>query len=63
VLGLGVEHAFLRFVMQEMSAEHPALLAQIIPTARNGPVRNLYRDNAFEQDAQGVWRRELRATA
>jgi predicted enzyme involved in methoxymalonyl-ACP biosynthesis len=66
VLGLGVEHAFLRFIMQEMSAdpmlaEQGALVGQILPTPRNGPVRNLYRDNAFEQDADGVWKRSLTA--
>jgi FkbH-like protein len=63
VLGLGVEHAFVRFIAQEMSAEHGALVGRIIPTARNGPVRNLYRDNGFEPDEDGVWRRELKATA
>jgi len=61
VLGLGVEHAFMRFILQEMSAAYAALTAQIIPTPRNGPVRNLYRDNAFEQDENGVWRRALSA--
>lgn len=61
VLGLGVEHAFLRFIMQEMAADHDALVGQILPTPRNGPVRNLYRDNAFEQDADGVWRKALKA--
>lgn len=61
VLGLGVEHAFMRFIMQEMSADHAALAGQIVPTSRNGPVRNLYRDNAFTQVGDGVWRRELKA--
>ncbi|HUO22244.1 MAG TPA: HAD-IIIC family phosphatase [Caulobacteraceae bacterium] len=59
VLGLGVEHAFLQYILREMIADHGALSGQIIPTARNGPVRNLYRDNAFEQDADGMWRRRL----
>ena len=59
VLGLGVEHAFLRFIMQEMSTDHAALFGQIVATPRNGPVRNLYRDNAFFQGDDGVWRREL----
>jgi FkbH-like protein len=59
VLGLGVEHAFLQFILQQMSADHAALTGQIIPTPRNGPVRNLYRDNAFEQVDDGVWRRSL----
>ena len=66
VLGLGVEHAFLQFILQQMSADAAlasagALTGQIIPTARNGPVRNLYRDNAFEEHGDGVWRRSLSA--
>jgi FkbH-like protein len=59
VLGLGVEHAFLQFLLREMSADRAEVSAQIVPTARNGPVRNLYRDNAFAQDAKGVWRRSI----
>ncbi len=61
VLGMGVEHAFMTHILQQMSADYAALIGQIIPTARNGPVRNLYADNAFVQDPAGVWRRELRA--
>ena len=61
VLGMGVEHDFLRFIVGEMSEAFTALAGQIIPTSRNGPVRNLYRDNAFEQGEDGVWRKALRA--
>ncbi|HZZ33005.1 MAG TPA: HAD-IIIC family phosphatase [Phenylobacterium sp.] len=53
VLGLGVEHA----VLQHIIAEQGALTARITPTARNAPVRNIYRDNGFELDAEGLWRR------
>jgi hypothetical protein len=30
--------------------------ARIVPTARNIPVRNIYRDNGFALDDGGVWR-------
>ncbi|THD53840.1 MAG: HAD-IIIC family phosphatase [Phenylobacterium sp.] len=53
VLGLGVEHTFL----QRILADHPALTARIVPTARNAPVRNIYRDNGFVSDGEGSWRR------
>jgi FkbH-like protein len=53
VLGLGVEHTFLQHII----AEQGPLKARITPTARNAPVRNIYRDNGFELDAEGLWRR------
>ncbi len=53
VLGLGVEHTFL----QQILAEHGSLSARIVPSARNMPVRNLYRDNGFVESTAGLWRR------
>lgn len=53
VLGLGVEHVFLRAVL----AEQGPLAARIVPTDRNSPVRNIYRDNGFSLGDDGVWRR------
>jgi FkbH-like protein len=53
VLGLGVEHAFLR----EVLADQGPLVGRIIPTDRNSPVRNIYRDNGFAPDPGGAWRR------
>jgi hypothetical protein len=32
--------------------------ARIVPTARNIPVRNIYRDSGFALDQDGVWRWE-----
>ncbi|HZZ68686.1 MAG TPA: HAD-IIIC family phosphatase [Phenylobacterium sp.] len=52
VLGLGVEHAFLQHILADQSA----LTARILPTDRNHPVRNLYRDNGFTSDGDGLWR-------
>ena len=53
VLGMGVEHAFVRAVLE---AAPPQVSGRIIETDRNLPVRNIYRDNGFVLDAQGVWR-------
>ena len=61
VLGMGVEHQFMQAMLEDLESDHPALSARIIETPRNGPVRNLYRDNGFDLDEDGVWRRSLRA--
>jgi FkbH-like protein len=59
VLGMGIEHTFLRHVLDAMRSMtkgmSPSLRGQIIPTARNIPVRNLYRDNGFNEGEGGVW--------
>jgi FkbH-like protein len=54
VLGLGIEHEFVRHVVAASGADR--LSASIIPTARNIPVRNIYRDNGFALDGENVWR-------
>ena len=59
VLGMGVEHEFMRHILAAMSRDHPQLSGRIIETSRNIPVRNIYRDHGFALDA-GVWRRALR---
>ena len=55
VLGLGVEHEFMDRIIGDLG--HAPLTGRIIPTARNAPVRNLYRDHAFEPLGEGVWQR------
>ena len=59
VLGMGVEHEFLRRIVQ--GAADRELKGRIIETARNIPVRNIYRDNGFILE-DGVWRRRLKET-
>jgi FkbH-like protein len=58
-LGMGIEHTFLRHVLDTMRSTmkgiSPSLRGQIIPTARNIPVRNLYRDSGFDEGEAGVW--------
>jgi predicted enzyme involved in methoxymalonyl-ACP biosynthesis len=53
VLGMGIEHTFLR----HMIAEVPAILTgAIVETPRNFPARNIYRDNGFTEVEPGRWR-------
>jgi len=54
VLGLGIEHQFVQHVLAESNVAQ--LVAKIVPTARNIPVRNIYRDNGFVFEADNVWR-------
>lgn len=55
-LGMGIEHRFLRHILDEMTAELRDLSARIIPTSRNIPARNIYRDNGFTEAEPGLWR-------
>jgi FkbH-like protein len=59
VIGLGAEHGFLQHILDEMAGVCASLCGQVITTARNAPVRNLYADNGFTRDGQGVWRIQL----
>jgi FkbH-like protein len=56
VLGLGVEHTFLQHIVQTLRADFDALTARIVATPRNIPVRNIYRDNGFVAQDDGLWR-------
>ena len=61
VLGLGAEQAFMREVIAQLALSHPRLTARIVETARNAPVRNVYRDAGFTQGDDGGWRLETAA--
>jgi FkbH-like protein len=54
VLGMGIEHKFLQHILAEAQE---TLTGLIIETPRNIPVRNVYRDNGFDQVEPGRWRR------
>jgi FkbH-like protein len=56
VLGMGIEHRFLRRIMEEVPA---SLHGRIVETPRNAPVRNLFRDHGFTETAPGVWEQAL----
>ena len=58
VIGLKVEHSFLGFLLDAIADQHKEVLARIVETARNGPVRHLYADNGFTHDGQ-AWRKAL----
>jgi FkbH-like protein len=61
VLGLGVEHQFVRHIVETLKADLGALSGRIVETPRNSPVRNIYRDHGFVQQTGGFWRLELSA--
>ena len=61
VMGLGVEHRFLEAILIELAASHDVIVARIVDTSRNLPVRNLYRDHGFHQRPDGCWTRSLGA--
>ena len=52
-LGMGIEHRFLRHILHEMSGA--PVRGRIIPTSRNIPARNIYRDNGFTEGEGGFW--------
>src|SRR3984957_3326021 len=54
-LGMGVEHTFLRQIVDAMKDSPRALRGRIIPTPRNIPSRNIYRDNGFSERDDGLW--------
>ena len=58
VLGLGVEHTFLQHIVDVFKEKLDALRARIVATPRNIPVRNIYRDNGFVAEEEGLWRRK-----
>ena len=54
-LGMGIEHRFLRHILDEMKHGPVPLFGRIIPTPRNIPARNIYRDNGFTEAEPGLW--------
>jgi FkbH-like protein len=56
VLGMGVEHTFIRCILETFRGAQRGITARINPTARNIPVRNIYRDNGFRLRDDGTWR-------
>src|SRR5579872_4777174 len=54
-LGMGIEHRFLRHILGEIGSSPMSLCGRIVPTPRNGPARNIYRDNGFIESETGFW--------
>ncbi len=59
VLGLGVEHEFMRHIIDALAPERELLTGTIVETSRNIPVRHIFRDHGFVRDDAGVWRLRL----
>jgi len=62
-LGMGVEHTFMRHVLQEAGQTGAVVRGRIVATVRNHPVRNLYRDTGFSEIEPGLWEYRVQAVA
>ncbi|MDR3467734.1 MAG: HAD-IIIC family phosphatase [Xanthobacteraceae bacterium] len=62
-LGMGVEHTFMRHVLDEARRQGSVARGRINATARNIPVRHLYRDSGFTETAPGLWEFRFQAAA
>jgi FkbH-like protein len=58
-LGMGIEHTFLRHILDELKVISASIRGRIIPTSRNIPVRNLFRDNGLIETEPGLWERRF----
>ena len=56
-LGLDLEHRFLERVLGLVAPSFGEISARLVPTARNLPARNLYKDHGFAAGTDGLWRR------
>ncbi|HEY6344257.1 MAG TPA: HAD-IIIC family phosphatase [Bryobacteraceae bacterium] len=63
VLGLGVEHEFLKYIIHAVRTRSNAVTARIVETSRNIRVRNIYRDSGFRETEPGMWRLETASAA
>jgi FkbH-like protein len=54
-LGMGIEHRFLRHILEEAKEGAVPICGRIIPTSRNIPARNIYRDSGFAEVEPGFW--------
>ena len=63
VIGLKAEMELLDQIRRDSTGGVDALRGRIIPTDRNTPVRNLYRDNGFTAESDGWWVQRLTAEA
>ena len=55
-LGMDIEHRFLAHVVAAMAARGVRLRGRIVEAERNFPARNVYRDNGFTLQPDGLWR-------
>jgi FkbH-like protein len=62
-LGMGVEHTFMRHVLDAARQQGSVVRGRIIASARNIPVRHLFRDNGFAETEPGLWEYRFQAVA
>ncbi|MGP8120012.1 MAG: HAD-IIIC family phosphatase, partial [Xanthobacteraceae bacterium] len=62
-LGMGVEHVFMRHVLEAAGGHGAAVRGRIVVTPRNVPVRHLFRDSGFTETEPGVWEYRCQAAA
>lgn len=55
VLGMGVEHSFMEYIITNLKSSNEHIVGKIISTPRNIPVRNIYRDHGFIEKNEGEW--------
>jgi FkbH-like protein len=61
VIGLGVQTAMLRWIIRELRHYLGSLVARIVPTDRNAPVRDVYAQAGFQPGPAGSWRFTLQS--
>jgi len=60
VIGREIENAILHFIIKKAKASRiKTICAEIIPTAKNEPCRNVYKDFGFEEFENGKWKLEI----
>lgn len=60
VIGREIENAILHFIIKKAQASRiKTIYADIIPTAKNEPCRNVYKDFGFEEFENGKWKLEI----
>lgn len=61
-LGMGIEHTFMRHILDDLKEISTVVRGRIVPTPRNIPVRNFYRDNGFVEREAGLWEYKFQRT-
>lgn len=59
VLGLGVEHRFMKTILAKLSARPGVIVGLLVHQPRNLPVRNIFKDHGFTEGVDGRWYLDL----
>lgn len=55
VVALGVQDAFLRWVVEDLAADYPVVRGRLLQLERNAAARGLFRAHGFREAAAGTW--------